>query len=560
MLIWTLFLQKSLNLCVLRYNMIILNSSKKIFAREATGLVRSLNWVDGMIMNLAYYNIAVASFLIFGYGSFLFPGANMIITLGLIALLVDLPVVVTYSLFSISMPRSGGDYIFVSRSVHPALGFATGLVFFVFLSTFSVGQNAYFATATVLAPGLAGIGSVTSNSYLISLSQYLLKPTTLIALGLVFLAITFFLLSIHPERLHRVILTLFIVAALGYPVFYVLALALSSHTAFVNAFNSYAVKAGLNTSYDEIIKSAIKQGAVIEPLGLAASVAALPIAYATVAFPQSSTYIAGETKQATKQVPLSLISALLIICGVTALMGYYTYKVFGYEFISATAYYGFSGAQGYPLPAPPFTDYFLVILYPNVAFAIFMIVAGIAWEFLLMIAFGLMATRFLFASSFDQLLPKWLADVSERFHTPIKATVVSLILAVVFLVSTAYSFIGTYFTSIPAWTSGYWIVMLSGFFFPFIGKEVYNRCPPIVKSKILGLPSISFSGLLGMISLGVVMYYLVNDPSVSGISVQGILFVSTIYLTGIVIYFAVKNYRKREGIDISLAFKEIPPE
>jgi amino acid transporter len=159
-------------------------TKQTVFVREATGLVRDLNWFFGMIMGLAYFNIAVASFLIFGLGSYLFPGSNMVISIGLIGFLIDLPIVIAYSFFSASMPRSGGDYIYVSRTFGGAVGFAVGIVFFVFLSIFSVGQNAWFATSTVISPGLAAIGSTSGNTALVSLSQTVTHTIPTLAIGL----------------------------------------------------------------------------------------------------------------------------------------------------------------------------------------------------------------------------------------------------------------------------------------------------------------------------------------------------------------------------------------
>src|ERR1017187_6031584 len=97
-------------------------STKTYFVREATGLVKSLSWFDVMVMGLAYFSIAVASFLIFGLCSYLFPGSNMIILVSVIGLLFDLPVMIAYGMFSSVMPRSGGDYVYISRTFVPLSG------------------------------------------------------------------------------------------------------------------------------------------------------------------------------------------------------------------------------------------------------------------------------------------------------------------------------------------------------------------------------------------------------------------------------------------------------
>jgi len=509
-------------------------------------------------MSFAYYNIAIASFIIFGWGSWLFPGSDMTISIGLVGFLVDLPIIVAYSFLAMGMPRSGGDYVYVSRGICGPMGFAVALVFLIYLTTFSVGQNAWFAVATALSPSLAVIGSVTNSSEILGLASAVVQPNTAIVLGLILVAVTFIFTLIPTSALHRVMLVLFIVAFLGFPVLYIAQLAVSTNGQFVQAFNTHAAAYG--TSYTDIIQKAQDAGAVLAQPSIAASLAALPIVYATLAFPQSATYIGGEMKSATKQIPRALALGVIGICVITAIMGVLTYNVFGYKFMEATAFYGFSGAPGYPLPAAPFTNYFIGILNPNPAFTWFLLISAMAWELLLMITFSLMSSRAIFALAFDGAAPHSLADISERFHTPVKANVLATIGAIVFLVLTAYNFLGTYVNSIVAWTSGYLVVMVAAAIFPFVNKKLFEQFPDTAKKRVGGVPAITIAGVLGIMSLLVVFYYLLINPSVSGASTTGLTIVGITYIVGIVLYMLAKAYRKRQGVDLGLVYKQIPPE
>jgi len=72
----------------------------------------------------------------------------------------------------------------------------------------------------------------------------------------------------------------------------------------------------------------------------------------------------------------------------------------------------------------------------------------------------------------------------------------------------------------------------------------------------------SIAGIFGTIALLIVFYYLFNSPVV-GISVGSLIGTSVIvatYVVGMIIYYAAKAYRAKEGIDLSYAFKQIPPE
>lgn len=536
-----------------------LSTEKSIFVRQATGLVKGLRWYDGIIMALAYFNVAVGAFLVFGWGSWLFPGANMVVTIGLVGLIVDIPVVLVYSWFSMLMPRTGGDYIYVSRSLSSWMGFAVGLVFFIFLSAFSVGQNAWFSTATVISPYLAAIGSTNNMPGLVTLSSQIMAPGPSILIGVILLLIVFVVLTRSSTTIHRIMSVLFIIAFIGWPIMYVIALAMSSNGAFISAFNTYAAHNGY-PSYSGIISTAHSSGFSIVQPTFFASVLALPIVYATVAFPQGIAYLGGEMKKATRSLPIALITSLFVLVGVVALMGYFTYNVFGYKFLVASSSLGFTGTN-YTLVSPPYTDYFLAILYPNLPFNVFMMISALCWELLLMIMFGLMATRFLFASSFDRILPSWVSDISERFHSPVKASAVLIVVSFIFLASTAFNFIVTYFDSITAWTTAYIIVMIAAIVLPLRRKDLLEYAPPIVKKKVAGIPLMSIFGVLGVISLGVVFYTLLLNPDVSGATLLGIGVVTVAYLIGIIWYFVSITYKKRKfGINPELAFKEIPPE
>src|SRR5215471_1675531 len=94
--------------------------------REATGLIRSMSTLDAFWLNL--YAATPLPGVVFGflYAFTIFPNAYAPAAYVIGGLGYTLLSVV-YAYLSAAMPRSGGNYIFQSRVLHPALGFGSSL-------------------------------------------------------------------------------------------------------------------------------------------------------------------------------------------------------------------------------------------------------------------------------------------------------------------------------------------------------------------------------------------------------------------------------------------------
>ena len=231
---------------------------------------------------------------------------------------------------------------------------------------------------------------------------------------------------------------------------------------------------------------------------------------------------------------------LFVIAASVAVMGYLIYNVFGYNFISATAYYADSGAAGYPLPVAPYVNYFLAIIYPNQAFNWFMLASVIAWQLIVMALIGLVATRLLFAWSFDRLIPSAMSEISERFHTPVKGAIVVTIVCWVFLAATVYNFLGTYVNLVFAQASLYLIAMVAATVFPFLRKDLFGQSQSWATKKIAGLPLMTLFGGIGVAVLLLNFYYLLTDPAVSGESANSSIVIVCSYVFFVAFYYAVR--------------------
>ncbi len=116
--------------------------------------------------------MGIAYFFVFEFfATLLFPGVNLPITV-LVTLIPGVVVALLYYLFTVAMPRTGGDYVWTSRILHPSLGFMTNLLLtFTWLS--SIATAVAWGISYGMVPSLAAIGLVDNNPALTSLSAML---------------------------------------------------------------------------------------------------------------------------------------------------------------------------------------------------------------------------------------------------------------------------------------------------------------------------------------------------------------------------------------------------
>ena len=87
-----------------------------LFTRKATGLVREARGTDALFYNVMWASVALSfAFFWLLYG-FAYQGSNAAIAF-VIAVALGLPGAFMYAMLAQIMPRTGGDYVFNSRSL-----------------------------------------------------------------------------------------------------------------------------------------------------------------------------------------------------------------------------------------------------------------------------------------------------------------------------------------------------------------------------------------------------------------------------------------------------------
>jgi amino acid transporter len=72
---------------------------------------------------------------------------------------------------SSTMPRSGGDYVFIGRSIHPSLGFLSSWNMFIYSTITGQGSFAGYLAFYAFGPMLYVLGSMLGNPSLIQMGE-----------------------------------------------------------------------------------------------------------------------------------------------------------------------------------------------------------------------------------------------------------------------------------------------------------------------------------------------------------------------------------------------------
>ena len=134
--------------------------SQKVFARNATGLVREVPQRAAFVFNFipSHPALVLSAALFFAFS--LFPGGNFFF-----ALVIDIPLVLafaySYGLLASMLPRTGGDYMLVTRIIHPVVGVISSVCWMVSLSCRT--RFLRFVHQGRRRPGLTIIGLLNGN-------------------------------------------------------------------------------------------------------------------------------------------------------------------------------------------------------------------------------------------------------------------------------------------------------------------------------------------------------------------------------------------------------------
>ena len=457
---------------------------------------------------------------------------------------------------SVAMPRSGGDYVFISRTIHPAIGFMNNFAF-TLAALIGIGISVPWILSLGLTAPLYLVSLQTGNVALSDIVTWVSQPWNAFAVGTLILLIIFVVNTLGSPAIKAFNRIQFAVFVVGFGlVIWILASIPTKD--FLAAFDSLAPQTGVTV--DKVFEIAKATGWRAANYNLAGTLPQLPLAMFMYYGASFSAYFGGEVKSIRRTQPIATLVFMISSAVAWILLMILTYNFFSDQFFSAVSWITFGpGAvqNPWPLLMSPNALVFIQNIPGQWIFNILMIVNWIQW----FVFFWMAATRNMFAWAFDRLFPESFARVSERFKSPVLAALTVFIGAEIF----QYLFLFTplftgQFNFLLFLTSALIIPNIAAAVFPYRKRDIFNAAPSIVKTKIGSIPLITILGVLGALIMIWNTYTMLQLPFLGPANVAAFAFFFGIYIAGLVVFFVAWAVRKGQGIDLAKIFQEIPPE
>jgi APA family basic amino acid/polyamine antiporter len=532
-------------------------AAPQVFTRKATGLVREGRTVDALFYNVMWSSVALTFAFFWLLYSFYYNGSNAILAFGIAAAL-GLPGAFLYAMLAQIMPRTGGDYVFNSRALHPSIGFAANASYCFWLAVVYGVYTTYFATYGIGAFANMMAGYTGSSGWL-SFGEWFSTEAGLFITGTVVLLLSATIFLVGGVRLFfRLQVGAFVLYMLGGFLLPMLIGLFGSESGFISNFNEYGANLGVQHAFAAMQHSATELGFESSGFSFEATLKSVSVFWFIFGFIYSSNYFAGEIRLKKRTHMLSIPGAvavaalaLLVLTPLfTHVVGYATNGQFGFAEPSA---YGFSNYPAYPE---------LMAIASGSAVWGTIVILGFSVGLLIWLPQTmLLVSRSMFAWSFDRIMPQRLSYVEPRSHSPIFAIAIVTLLAIG---STAIYAFTEWFSTLSV-LLGLSLTLLvtatAGIALPFTQKAMVENSP--YNRRVAGIPLLSLVGGLSLLGFASAITILLWDPG-SGTSLAhnpGKLEMAIgVYVVAFAVYFISRAIRRSQGIDIELAHVELPPE
>lgn len=513
-----------------------------LFTRNATGLVRNISPLTILLANLGEIGFGTTLLLI-NYENQFFAGGNAVYAVLLFTAVVMFEALIYYHVIK-TVGRTGGDYVWISRNLGPVLGGAVtlGFVFtgipFIAISLAWLWQLSLGPSATVIGQVSPGSSSIVSAITSIASSTFSFNSFNIAVVSLVILAIVIAIDFVSPKYGYVMLASFVVIALIGTIMMVGVYVGVSS-TAIRTAVSSYlGTFASPSTSLSGAASS--YTGPQFSWTGI---LFLLPFVAYSMPWINNASAFSGELKNLKRSSITGTFIPLLVSGGLLAGFFAMYYGVLGYNAALSSTGSNYLNMLTVATIAMGGNASYIWIM--NIAFA-FWYLASLQQTILAI-------SRYALGMSFDRIIPIQLSKVSDRFHSPVATLGLAFALAVPMILIASYE----------NWLSIFSTSAMGMVFFAFMGiTAIYYAYR---KRSSLGATggALAVSGVIVAVFFFMLAYLYLAYPAYYAFGTNNdisLAIVAFFWILGALLYPISKMYYGGKGIDLSLAFKELPPE
>lgn len=522
------------------------------FVRKASGLVRAAGTFDVLAYNINFTSIGLLLAFLILLGPAFYPGINMAWST-IICVILLIPLSLVFGYLASAMPRSGGDYVYVSRILGPAWGMMSNFNMTMWWFFYGGVPSAFLARYG-LAPFFRTMGIFTNNPGLIEVGNWLTSPMGMFIFGALLITLLVVVFSVGLKTFFRVQNVLIIFATIS-TILSIVVFVGKSQADFFEAFNRFiGPLSGQADAAALVLQAGKDAGFALAPFDLRNTLLAMTWIYLNLSFMSSSAYIGSEVKDARRlqiwSMPATVLLVGLGVLVTVMLVG----NVVGYEFLGALTNAD-PGALG--MSSTPLYTELASYLSGSLVVAFLITFGFIFWSYAWLPGQILNGSRNILAYSIDGIIPAWFREVHPKLHTPVPALATMGAMSIVALVIYVFTPYFATLVGIFGFILSFCMVSIAAILLPYRQPNVFETSA--VNQRIGGLPVITIIGVLSLASCIFFAWVFLTDP-MAGMTQQMVIFNVAVFLSGLVVYYISKWVQGRRGVDVSLTYKELPSE
>ena len=529
-----------------------------LFLRKATGLVKEIGpWSAFILPWAGMAGSGITFYAIFAI--YYYPQASI----PLAFLIVGVPTILNaaiIAMLAVYTPRSAGGYVWSSRFVDPFLGWFAGGWLYWFSYVLTIALLGY-VMGTILPTIFTVMGTAAKITPLLNFGTALANSTMMQdELIIVTIVVIGFVSMLELKHFMKVIIGVWALNVLGLVVSMILFATNNPTTVPIRwdavwGPGSYETITMLATKYNLAGYISSTSGGFWSD-----SVSVIVYIFWAISGYETMGYVAGEVRNPRSSFlylyMAGMITTVLWYAGVVWL----AYNAYGsfilqYNFVQNLYAAGKLAANETALVAPyMFTPSMPLFSASLTSVPVLQVLAAWwFWPITLILGSYLVCSRSMFGMAFDRMFPSIFGDVNDRTHTPIKATLFTMLVSIVMAVIsfTAFGFLVSAANSV-FWSALYYLIYsCAAIMLPYKRPDIWKKG---ITKTVAGVPLVTILGALSAMGMMWLLSLATLGISLTAWNVSEVWVIIGI---AVFIYYARKNSKR--GISIVDIFGETPP-